>query len=298
MGDYKGLETYLKLIKDEWGISLCFNDYCGLLAMDPNLATVLQPYLIHNNPFCMAIKSKEKLWHKCLSMKKFVIQKSLEKQDIYCGSCYCGITEFVVPIMSQGNLLGVIFAGQYSNSSPKTRKKLKTIGTKNNLDVNELFTLYEQSTRSNPYSTGDIRARLQLVADFLINTYNTLKPKHGDYTKQAIEHLTTEQYILNHALEYIKQNYATKITLKTMTTFCHCSSSHFSHLFKKNMGMTLPAYITSIRMDKAKYLLTHTSLSISAIANTIGYDDPNYFSQVFKNKEGLSPSLYKETHKV
>ncbi|WP_418055576.1 helix-turn-helix domain-containing protein [Priestia megaterium] len=46
-------------------------------------------------------------------------------------------------------------------------------------------------------------------------------------------------------------------------------------------------------MNKAKHLLSTTSLSIQQISFSIGFSDPNYFSRVFKNQTGVSPSIWK-----
>ena len=52
-------------------------------------------------------------------------------------------------------------------------------------------------------------------------------------------------------------------------------------------------FLLNIRMTEAKYLLTETSIQIADIAKNVGYDDPYYFSRIFKKYTGQSPSAYR-----
>lgn len=73
------------------------------------------------------------------------------------------------------------------------------------------------------------------------------------------------------------------------------STSYLLHLFKKETGKTIYGYLEDIRLSRAVELLMDDYLSISEIANLVGYGDNNYFSRIFKRKYGVSPSAYKKT---
>lgn len=66
-----------------------------------------------------------------------------------------------------------------------------------------------------------------------------------------------------------------------------------SQLFKNEIGVGFLAYLTSIRMEKAKKLLLSTSLSIGEVAEQSGYGDYRVFTKVFKKSEGITPSQYR-----
>ncbi|NLU36327.1 MAG: helix-turn-helix transcriptional regulator [Clostridiales bacterium] len=74
----------------------------------------------------------------------------------------------------------------------------------------------------------------------------------------------------------------------------YISPYYLSHLFKEELGITFLEYLTRIRMEEAKKLLMDRSLTILDISLRIGYDDPGYFSKVFKKKIGVSPSQYRK----
>jgi two-component system response regulator YesN len=72
------------------------------------------------------------------------------------------------------------------------------------------------------------------------------------------------------------------------------SPSYFLHLFKQASGATFTDYLTRTRIDKAKSLLLGSNFNITEIAYKVGYSDSNYFSTVFKNSEGMTPSAYRK----
>jgi two-component system response regulator YesN len=71
------------------------------------------------------------------------------------------------------------------------------------------------------------------------------------------------------------------------------SSSHFSTIFRQSIGETFQDYVSKNRINRAKELLRTTSLKCSEIAYQCGYNDPHYFSFVFKKKTGLTPRQFR-----
>ena len=63
-------------------------------------------------------------------------------------------------------------------------------------------------------------------------------------------------------------------------------------MFIKHLGLSPNDYLTQYRINRACSLLRNSKLTISNIANSVGYDDPLYFSRVFKKVKGVSPSIY------
>lgn len=75
---------------------------------------------------------------------------------------------------------------------------------------------------------------------------------------------------------------------------CHLSTSRFLHLFKQYTGTSPHLYKTEIRMEKARELLSSTTLSVAEIGRIVGYADPLYFSRIFKQVAGMAPKVYRE----
>lgn len=95
--------------------------------------------------------------------------------------------------------------------------------------------------------------------------------------------------------EYIDKNYNRNLTLDHLSEVVYISKHHLTHIFKNEVGVPPITYMIMKRMDEAKRLLLETDKSVADISQEIGYDNPNYFSQVFKKLEGLSPGKYRQT---
>ena len=72
------------------------------------------------------------------------------------------------------------------------------------------------------------------------------------------------------------------------------SPYYFSKLFKEETDQTFVEYLTAIRVEKAKEMLTSPSSSIKEVCAAVGYSDPNYISRIFKKVTGQTPTEYRE----
>lgn len=107
---------------------------------------------------------------------------------------------------------------------------------------------------------------------------------------------TSHQYIgmIQQAKEYIAGHYTDPaLALDKVASHVSLSSCHFSAVFSQETGMTFKEYVTELRIAKAKELLRTTTLRSLEIADRIGYNDPHYFSYVFRKNTGLSPKEFR-----
>ena len=105
--------------------------------------------------------------------------------------------------------------------------------------------------------------------------------------------ITKNEQILKLIQSYVDKNYVSKLTLSDIASLVHYNESYISRLFKKETGQSVIEYITSVRLQKAKELLTTTSSSVQDIAFAVGFDTPQYFSSTFRRQEGVSPTEYR-----
>ncbi|MBP3814818.1 MAG: helix-turn-helix transcriptional regulator, partial [Butyrivibrio sp.] len=100
--------------------------------------------------------------------------------------------------------------------------------------------------------------------------------------------------IIRTAMEYINDNYSKEISLDEVSRQVNISPYYFSKIFKEESGLNFIEYLTNVRIDKAKELLSGTDMSIKEVCATCGYTDPNYFSRSFKKNVGVTPTEFKE----
>ena len=93
---------------------------------------------------------------------------------------------------------------------------------------------------------------------------------------------TTANSKIEYAVNYITSHYNEKFSVKDLANLCNLSEGRFMHLFKQQIGISPVSYCQNLRIENAKTLLSSTNLRISEICNICGYDDPYYFSRIFK----------------
>jgi two-component system response regulator YesN len=102
------------------------------------------------------------------------------------------------------------------------------------------------------------------------------------------------QSVIVKAKEYIDRNFASgDISLYSTASHVGISPNHLSTVFAQETGENFIDYLTRVRMEKAKRLLKNTGMKSSDIAYETGFNDPHYFSYIFKKNVGLSPREYR-----
>lgn len=129
---------------------------------------------------------------------------------------------------------------------------------------------------------------LEKLREWLLNTCVRIS---GTITEKRI---STSRSLVEQAKRFIEENYASaQLSVDMICEHLHISQSHFSNIFKQETGQSFVQYLTDVRMERALRLLSETDEKTYMIAQKVGYDEPNYFSYVFKRKFGTAPSQYR-----
>ena len=96
---------------------------------------------------------------------------------------------------------------------------------------------------------------------------------------------------------YIDLHFKEPLTLEQLAEEGHMNKFYLSHAFKKEYGLSPINYMISKRIDESKYLLAETDLSMSQIAQLLGFSSPSYFSQVFHRTQDISPKEYRHSQR-
>ena len=93
---------------------------------------------------------------------------------------------------------------------------------------------------------------------------------------------------------YIDMHFKESLTLEQLAEEGHMNKYYLSHAFKREYGISPINYMISKRIEESKYLLAETDLSMSQIAQLLGFSSLSYFSQVFRRTQGISPKEYRQ----
>ena len=109
----------------------------------------------------------------------------------------------------------------------------------------------------------------------------------------AAEPEKQEERTITGITRYLQEHLTEEISLTVLAGQFHLNPQYISQLFKSEIGVNFLAYLTNIRMERAKKLLLSTSLPIAEVAEQSGYGDYRVFTKVFKKSEGVTPSQYR-----
>lgn len=263
-------------------LSIPLQDYMGLLT----------PYNINSNPYCLLVKSSQEAWNHCIERQEKVITACTDGS--FCGVCYAGMGEYVYPIRGKNGLpLAFISVSGYRVQEEMAARRITYVAQKYNLNEQELKKTYRRSLREIPVDAASLDVKIMP----LCRMFELLNLLLADLCGNDVESMTRSS-ILSHAVVFLRRNYARTIHVEDVAKACHCSASTLSHMFQKELGISIRAYIRDLRMTDARRMLRNTDMPISAISDMLGYGNPNYFCNVFTAQNGDSPTEFRQKSKI
>ncbi|MFD0715412.1 helix-turn-helix transcriptional regulator [Paenibacillus sp. GCM10027626] len=128
----------------------------------------------------------------------------------------------------------------------------------------------------------DSRKIFLFIHDFLEN----------DTAEQDERKIASEEAV-HFLMRFMETDYRENITLNTLTQYVHLNTSYLIRLFHRVTGMSPLGYLQELRMSAAKSFLSMTTMSVQEVAEAVGYQSIHYFSRLFKQKYGQSPTQWR-----
>lgn len=142
----------------------------------------------------------------------------------------------------------------------------------------------------NGYSSENIEyvniSLWQLLGSFIFSNY---------FTKIGKDEI--EGDIINSTVKYMKDHLDESLKVGSIASLFNYSNSHFFSLFKKKTGYSPIQYFNHLKMQRACQYLSFTDMSVKEISFSLGYEDPLYFSRLFKKTMNISPLKYRSEFK-
>ena len=174
--------------------------------------------------------------------------------------------------------------------------------------VEEYLDSYELPKKDNVFFTG-VSPDYPWIYNQIIRELQLQRVNYDDVIKLFLHHifLTINRYIkegrqtknetisdIERAVHYFNENYNKPISIEQYAQEHLMSVNWFIHCFKEVMNLSPMQYIVSLRIDSAKGYLDNSNKNINEIANIVGYENPLYFSRLFKKHTGMTPTEYKK----
>ncbi|MDN4524145.1 AraC family transcriptional regulator [Fictibacillus fluitans] len=188
---------------------------------------------------------------------------------------FCGVTNLSISGLDDLHIIPsgiepVIRRNKYSD-------KLKTL-------LAEIFD--EAALKADGYESVSKHLLISLIT--LI--YRILHLHHSDVSAESRESLAHQ------IQEYIDKHYTKSLSLDDLAEVFFISPYYLSHVFKEETDLSPIHYLITRRMGEAKRLLVSTNLKVREVAQLVGYENPNYFTVLFKRFTGESPKQFKIKH--
>lgn len=235
-------------------------------------------------------------WHEHMEILFF----TAGNLQMYCGNEYCEVGENDLVFINSNELH---FSVKDENSiywcmhiSPSFFKDIscETILIENAIRqdpyIKELFQnmVREFEERSEGYDMA-IKSLAYAFMTYVLRNYKKSKKEIGRF-KESEARLRQLAEVFN----YISLHYSEKLTTAALADRFFLNEQYFCKLFKQATGQSVIDYINRMRIDKAAVHLEQTSESATDIAAKVGFDDPNYFSRMFKRYRNVSPREYRK----
>ena len=146
------------------------------------------------------------------------------------------------------------------------------------------------------YSEKDICYKLPIRA----NIYHMMTALLRYYcgSKNELDRMIYHNVLrLRPVISYIDEHFREKIYIDDLSAMINVSPDYFTKMFKESIGKTPIDYINGMRVNSAMELLCTTEMSMTEIAESIGFCNPNYFHKIFKQYMVTSPLAYRKSTK-
>lgn len=237
------------------------------------------------NPFCALIASKSRTCAGCLRMRENLCRQAAQspaKMD-----CVYGLCEAAVPVRLGDETIGYLHTGQVMRRKPTEEQFEKVVQqlAEQGLNVNRenIRAAYFDTPVTSQRKLDSMTHLLSVFAEHLAMKGNQI----------VLQNANAEPPVISKARQYIEEHHAEDISLGQVAAAVHTSTFYFCKLFKRATGINFTAFVSRVRMEKAKNLLLNPNLRVSEIAYEVGFQSLTHFNRIFKKITGQSPTQYR-----
>ncbi len=247
------------------------------------------PFADHANEshFCQMLRSAcPKGWamaNACL------LSEAQRRGDTFTSETFGGLFETAIPVHLGKELIGFLRVGQALAIEPSEESFLALVER-----------LRAKGLRKN--AEGILRKAYAAIPIVPLNQYTGIIDLLQVFAEQLSEQANRtmlmqrqhEPALIAQAKNYILEHLDERITLQDVAFHVSVTTFYFCKVFRKHAGMTFTAFVSRLRVEKAKRLLGNRYMSVTEIAYEVGFQSLSQFNRCFKRYVGKSPTEYRK----
>jgi AraC-like DNA-binding protein/ligand-binding sensor protein len=274
--------------------SKVYQDYERAFSDTTGLPVVLRPVeswqLPHHgqrneNAFCAFMAQKSRACAACLQVQQQLADSAIHEPKTI--ACHFGLSDTAVPVRMGDQLVGFLQTGQVFRRKPTAAQFERTARLAEEwgvpVDRAALKQAYFKTRVLTTRQHDSMVKLLSIFAQHLSLISNQI----------ALQQQNAEPPTITRAKQFIQEHQTEDLALGDVARAVNTSTFYFCKMFKKFTGLNFTAYLSRLRIEKAKNLLLNPNLRVSEIAYEIGFQSLTHFNRVFKKINGLSPTEYR-----
>jgi AraC-like DNA-binding protein/ligand-binding sensor protein len=229
--------------------------------------------------YCQLIQQELRIRYRCCRQDKLMCTRCEQRQELLVYHCYAGLSEAVMPIKVEDTLIGYAMLGQF-----RTQKALPGEILHQWLEAGFDSKKLQAAFMDQPFfdaATLDNMLRLFSMLVVFIVTRKYVKVRRPGLAEQIV------QWVENHLSD------SDSMTLDKIALAMNRSKSSISHIVKQQLGLSFTELYILKRIQRFESIVAvDPNISIQEAAFQVGYEDPFYFSRIYKKVRLAAPSSY------
>ena len=236
-------------------------------------------YPLEGCKLCSFIRNDKSGAAACFQSDTNALHSAKKLGSPYRYKCHAALGEICFPIKHDGGIVGYAVFGQLITDVAQRKCVLDACARYNIPRLEELIDNIAVSDQNYIDAAANIMESLILKLRF----------------ENIIKLADDEKWL--HICKYINEHLCQPLNIGILSDELYMSRSAIYINIREMTGLTVGEYITRMRLDRSCELLTSTNTSISEIAASVGIDDYNYYSRLFRKNYFITPSEYRKNHK-
>lgn len=251
--------------------------------------------LFNFTPFCQMMRQDPVNHLRCRMSDRCGGFEASKSNEPCIYRCHAGLTDFSIPLVIAGHLMGFVLCGQVRLHSDVYLIDILNVDNKWQQDpaLMDEFQNVPMMDFSRVIASADL---LKLIVENCLKKHlNFVVINDNKDSKEPgrIRPVHPNDSKIKKALRYIDTHLSEELRLEDVAASVYLSPYYFSKLFKKYQGIGFNAWVNQQRMINAKEMLQHSDWSIASIAKNLGFSQTSYFCKVFRQAYNVTPQVFR-----